>query len=99
MFSTDLRAEISAHGLCYAEGQRKAHLMAVVDIGSRCALGWAVGPGANREFALRCWEQVCARMSGIGRPLEGKPSCIATSTASTRATTGCDRFCSAMACG
>lgn len=65
VFSTDFTE------LCYAEGQRKADLMAVVDVGSRCALGWAVGPSANRELALRCWEQVCARMSGIGRSLEG----------------------------
>jgi transposase InsO family protein len=40
--------------LSYAEGTRKAHLMAVFDVGSRCALGWAVGPSANRELALRC---------------------------------------------
>jgi transposase InsO family protein len=71
VFSTDLRAEISAHELSYAEGARKAHLMAVVDVGSRCALGWAVGPSANRELALRCWEQVRARMAGLGQPLEG----------------------------
>ena len=65
VFSTDFTE------LHYAEGARKAHLMAVVDVGSRCALGWAVGPSANRELALRCWERVRARMAGLGQPLEG----------------------------
>jgi transposase InsO family protein len=65
VFSTDFTE------LAYAEGQRKAHLMAVVDVGSRYALGWAVGPSANRTLALRCWEQVRARMAGLGQPLEG----------------------------
>jgi len=57
--------------LIYAGGQRKAHLMAVVDVGSRCALGWAIGTSADRKLALRCWERVRARMAGIGQPLEG----------------------------
>jgi transposase InsO family protein len=54
VFSTDFTE------LAYASGQRKAHLadvtsaMAVVDVGSRCALGWAVGPSANRALSLRC---------------------------------------------
>jgi len=65
VFSTDFTE------LSYAEGTRKAHLMAVVDVGSRCALGWAVGPRANRELALRCWKQVRARMAALGQPLEG----------------------------
>jgi putative transposase len=65
VFSTDFTE------LVYAGGQRKAHLMAVVDVGSRCALGWAVGPSANRTLALRCWERVHARMAALGRPLEG----------------------------
>ena len=43
----------------------------MVDTGSRCALGWVAGPSANRELTLKCWEQVCARMIRIGRPLEG----------------------------
>lgn len=65
VFSTDFTE------LRYAEGARKAHLMAVVDVGSRCALGWAVGPSANRKLALRCWEQVRARLAALGQPLEG----------------------------
>jgi putative transposase len=65
MFSTDFTE------LRYAEHARKAHLMTVVDVGSRCALGWAVGPSANRELALRCWKRVRARMAALGKPLEG----------------------------
>jgi transposase InsO family protein len=57
--------------LAYSSGQRKAHLMAVIDVGSRCALGWAAGPRANRKRALRCWEQMHARMAVLGQPLEG----------------------------
>jgi transposase InsO family protein len=64
VFSTDFTE------LAYASGQRKAHLMAVVDVGSRCALGWAVGPSANRTLALQCWEHVHARMTRLGQPLE-----------------------------
>jgi len=66
VFSTDFTE------LAYASGQRKAHLMAVVDVGSRCALGWAVGPSANRALALRCWEQVRARMAALSQSLEGR---------------------------
>jgi transposase InsO family protein len=65
VFSTDFTE------LAYAGGTCKAHLMAVVDVGSRLALGWAVGPSANRELALRCWEQVRTCMAGLGQPLEG----------------------------
>jgi transposase InsO family protein len=65
VFSTDFTE------LNYAEGTRTAHLMALVDVGSRCALGWAVGPGANRKLALQCWEQVRARTAALGRTLEG----------------------------
>ena len=57
--------------LSYAEGARKAHLMAVVDVRSRCALGWAVGPSANRALALRCWKRVRSRIAEIGHTFGG----------------------------
>jgi transposase InsO family protein len=66
VFSTDFTE------LAYASGQRKAHLMAVVDVRSRWALGWAVGRRANRTLALQCWKRVRARMAGLGQPLEGR---------------------------
>jgi hypothetical protein len=64
VFSTDFTE------LCYAEGARKAHLMAVVDVGGRCALGWAVGPSTNRKLALRCWEQVRTSIAELGQTLK-----------------------------
>ena len=57
--------------LRYAEGARKAHLMAVVDVRSRYTLGWAVGPSANRALALRCWKHVRSRVAEIGHMLGG----------------------------
>jgi transposase InsO family protein len=60
VFSTDFTE------LGYAEGTRNAQLMAMIDVGSRCVLGWAVGPSANRDLALRCWKRVRARMAGLG---------------------------------
>ena len=43
--------------LRYAGGTRKAWLMAMVDVDSAWAPGWAVGPSANRRLALRCWSE------------------------------------------
>ena len=65
VFSTDFTE------LSYAEGARKAHLMAVVDVGSRCVLGWAVGPSRSRMLASRCWEHVRQRMTQLGCTLHG----------------------------
>jgi transposase InsO family protein len=55
----------------YGGGNRKAHLMAVVDLESKFVSGWAVGPSANRELALRCWDRVRERMSALGVELDG----------------------------
>lgn len=41
----------------YASGRKKAYLMALLDPASAWVPGWAVGPSANRELALRCWNQ------------------------------------------
>ena len=65
-FSTDFTE------LVYAGGNRKAYLMAVVDLESKYVPGWAVGPSANRTLAMRCWERVRERMSALGAPLEGR---------------------------
>ena len=48
----------------YASG--KAQLMALVDIESKWVAGWAVGPSANRELALRCWQHAKERLAGLG---------------------------------
>jgi len=63
-FSTDFTEDR------YANGSGKAHLMAVVDLESKYACGWAVGPSANRELALRCWERVRGRMASLGMELD-----------------------------
>ena len=65
-FSTDFTE------LTYANGYRKAYLMAVVDLESKYVPGWAVGPSANRKLAMRCWEQVRERMRSLGEELGEK---------------------------
>lgn len=55
----------------YANGNRRAYLMAVVDLKSKYVLGWAVGPSANRDLALCCWERVRKRMTALGAELQG----------------------------
>ncbi len=64
-FSTDFTE------LSYANGNRKAYLMAVVDVESKYTCGWALGSSADRELALRCWERVRERMATLGIPLAG----------------------------
>lgn len=49
-FSTDFTE------LNYANGTEKAYLMAFIDIRSKWCPGWAIGPSANKELALRAWE-------------------------------------------
>jgi transposase InsO family protein len=65
-FSTDFTE------LAYRGGNRKAYLMAVVDLESRYVPGWAVGPSANRKLAMRCWEQVRERMASLEEGLNEK---------------------------
>ncbi|MCS3635750.1 transposase InsO family protein [Salinibacter ruber] len=65
-FSTDFTE------LSYAGGNRKAYLMAVVDLESKYVPGWAVGPSANRKLAMRCWDQVRERMENLGEGLDEK---------------------------
>jgi transposase InsO family protein len=65
-FSTDFTE------LSYADGSCKAYLMAVVDLESKYVPGWAVGPSANRDLAMRCWEQVREQMASLGEGLDEK---------------------------
>jgi len=55
----------------YGGGTRKAYLMAMVDVGSAWAPGWAVGPSADRALALRCWESVKDALVHVGRGTDG----------------------------
>ena len=65
-FSTDFTE------LAYAGGNRKAYLMAVVDLESKYVPGWAVGPSADRHLALRCWERVRERMAALNLNMAGR---------------------------
>ena len=49
--------------LQYDGGGRKAYLMAMVDISSCWAAGWAVGARANRQLAMECWEHAHGRLN------------------------------------
>ena len=50
----------------YANGGKKAYLMALIDIGSDRVPGWAVGPRPNREPALTCWERARTQLVAVG---------------------------------
>ncbi len=55
--------------LRYAGGDRKAWLIAFVDLDSDWAPGWATGPSANRELALEAWSRTRAAFSRLGRDI------------------------------
>jgi transposase len=55
----------------YAGGRKKAHLMALSDIGSHWVSGWALGPSPNRELALTAWGRSRRQLLAIGRGPEG----------------------------
>ena len=57
--------------LRYSEGGRKAYLMAMLDVGSRVALGWSVGPSPNGELALACLEHARRRTNDLREDLGG----------------------------
>jgi len=52
--------------LRYAGGSRKAWFMAAVDIASKWAPGWAVGPRRNRQLAHKCWQQARKSLEMLG---------------------------------
>ena len=53
--------------LRYAGGDRKAWLISFVDLESVWAPGWATGPSANRELALKAWSRTRSAYSRLGR--------------------------------
>lgn len=53
--------------LRYAAGDRKAWLIALVDLDSAWVPGWATGPSANRELALKAWNRTRAAFSRLGQ--------------------------------
>lgn len=56
--------------LVYAGGARKAHLIALVDLESKWAGGWAVGVSADHVLALRALDELCDHLAGLGRRLQ-----------------------------
>jgi len=55
----------------YAGGSRKAWLIALVDLDSSWTAGWAVGPSANRELALRAWNRTREAFGRLGEDVAG----------------------------
>jgi len=55
----------------YANGSRKAYMIAAVDPVSSWVPGWAVGPSPNRELALTAWQRVQESFTAADRPLSG----------------------------
>lgn len=60
-FSTDFTE------LVYDGGARKAWLMALLDIESKWAGGWSVGPSRNRPMALEAVDDLREGMASLGR--------------------------------
>jgi len=65
MLSTDFTE------LRWANGRRKAWLMAMIDPVARGVMGWSVGLSANRTLALACWDGVIERFDRWGVNLDG----------------------------
>jgi len=57
--------------LVYANGRQKAHLIPIIDHGSKLVLGWAVGEYAVTELALAAWEEARHTLTSYGVDLEG----------------------------
>jgi len=55
----------------YDGGNRKAWLMAYLDVNSGWLAGWALGRSANRELALEAWEQVENAYEQMDRQIAG----------------------------
>ncbi len=55
----------------FDQGRRKAHLIAMLDVGSEWVPGWALGPSANATLALECWERVKGTYARFGRDMAG----------------------------
>ena len=58
--------------LKYANGNKKAYLMALVDGATKWAIGWAVGFHPNTELALEALSLAAATLANVGLSLEGR---------------------------
>ncbi len=57
--------------LVYANGQRKAHLIPLLDHTSKVVLGWAVAERATTELALEAWEHAKRTLQRFTRSWRG----------------------------
>jgi transposase InsO family protein len=57
--------------LLYADGQRKAHLIAIIGHLGKLAYGWAVGEGPDAATALQAWERAKETFRQLDIPYEG----------------------------
>jgi putative transposase len=58
--------------LKYANGNKKAYLMALVDDATKWAIGWAVGFHPNTELALETLSMAAATLADAGLTLDGR---------------------------
>lgn len=58
--------------LKYANGNKKAYLMALVDDATKWAIGWAVGFHPNTELALEALSMAATTLADVGLSLEGR---------------------------
>ena len=52
-------------------GNRKAHLMAMIDVASEWVPGWAVGVSKDGVLALECWREVVGAYGVFGQDVAG----------------------------
>lgn len=57
--------------LLYANGQRKAHLIAIIGHVCKMAYGWAIGEGPDAVTALRAWTRAKETFQQLDIPYEG----------------------------
>lgn len=57
--------------LLYADGRRKAHLIAIIGHLGKLAYGWAVGEGPDAATALQAWEGAKETFRQLDIPYEG----------------------------
>jgi putative transposase len=58
--------------LKYANGNKKAYLMALVDDATKWAIGWSVGFRPNTELALETLSMASATLAEVGLNLDGR---------------------------
>jgi len=56
----------------YANGNKKAYLMALVDDATKWAIGWSVGFRPNTELALEALSMASATLADVGLNLDGR---------------------------